>query len=433
VTDNEVPSLSVSVVGNSFSEAAGSGAALGTVTRTGSTFDLSTPLQVNITSSDVTEATIGNPLVPNPNIVTIAAGQTSANFAVNAVDDSIVDGTQSVTLTASANNFAVATSSFTVTDDDVVVSPSKVRNDFDNDQISDILWRNVDSGEVYLYQMNGFEIADEGSLRTVGSEWKISGTGDFNADGNSDILWRNDDGTAYAWLMNENTVIGETAIRNLSFDWKIAGTGDFNGDGKSDIVWRNSSTQQTYIYQMDGLLVANERDVRFVSNDWEIISSAGDFNADGKSDLLWRNGVSGEAYIYLMNGTSIESESSIRPVNGDWVIKGVDDFDGDGKSDILWRNTTSGELYTYQMDGLVIANEGTINQSLTPNNLGDVAGTGDYNGDSRADILWHSNSGSSYIWNIDGRELIGEGAIRNNTADWQIAAPTSTSYVPTLV
>ena len=41
-----------------------------------------------------------------------------------------------------------------------------------------------------------------------GPSWTEIGTGDFNDDGRSDILWQNANGQASIWEMNGNTVIG---------------------------------------------------------------------------------------------------------------------------------------------------------------------------------------------------------------------------------
>ena len=52
--------------------------------------------------------------------VIIAAGQTtSPTFNINAVDDAIVDGTQTVIITGSATAHADGTDTLDVTDDDV--------------------------------------------------------------------------------------------------------------------------------------------------------------------------------------------------------------------------------------------------------------------------------------------------------------------------
>jgi FG-GAP-like repeat len=124
-----------------------------------------------------------------------------------------------------------------------------------------------------------------------------------------------------------------------------------------------------------------------------------------------------------MNGTSITAEAEVRNVTNDWVIEGIDDFNGDSKSDILWRNTNSGTAYIYQMDGATVTNEGFI--GTVPVNQGwNISGTGDYNGDSKADILWRNNSGLTYLWTVDGLNKLGEGAIRQVDNSWQIAAPT---------
>jgi uncharacterized delta-60 repeat protein len=86
-------SLTLSLAAPSILENAGPGATTGTVTRSG--MDLSNPLTVWLSSTDTTEATV-------PASVIIPVGQASANFPVNAVDDAIFDGPQSVGIQATA-------------------------------------------------------------------------------------------------------------------------------------------------------------------------------------------------------------------------------------------------------------------------------------------------------------------------------------------
>ncbi|MDA1016834.1 MAG: CAP domain-containing protein, partial [Planctomycetota bacterium] len=98
--------LTLQVAPVSFAENAGAGAATGTVTRTG---NLSQALTVTLVSNDTTEATV-------PTNVTIAAGQASNTFSINAIDDNLADGTRTVILTASATGFSNVTSTISVTD-----------------------------------------------------------------------------------------------------------------------------------------------------------------------------------------------------------------------------------------------------------------------------------------------------------------------------
>src|SRR5262249_4923976 len=101
-------SLSMSINPTTIAEPAGPNAATGTVTRTG---DLTTALVVTLSSSDTTEATV-------PATVTIPAGQPSATFPIAAVNDAIIDGTQTATISATAIGYAVGSANVSVTDDD---------------------------------------------------------------------------------------------------------------------------------------------------------------------------------------------------------------------------------------------------------------------------------------------------------------------------
>ena len=73
--------------------------------------DTVTSLTVALSSSDPTEATV-------PATVTIPAGQASVQFNMAAVDDAIDDGTQTVTITASATGFSSGSDTVDVTDND---------------------------------------------------------------------------------------------------------------------------------------------------------------------------------------------------------------------------------------------------------------------------------------------------------------------------
>jgi hypothetical protein len=147
-----------------------------------------------------------------------------------------------------------------------------------------------------------------------------------------------------------------------------------------------------------------------------------DFNADRRSDVLWRNTASGENYLYPMNGTTIISgEGYLRAVPDlNWNIAGTGDFDGNGSADILWRNSSTGENYVYFMNGVSIVNEGYLR---TVSDQGwQVAGVGDLDGDGRDDILWrHGTSGENYAYLMNGVSIVNEGYLRT-VADrtWQI-------------
>jgi subtilisin-like proprotein convertase family protein len=102
------PALMLSVIPATFSENAGAAAASATVTvATAPAADLT----ISLTSSDPTAATV-------PELLTLPAGLTSVEFPVSAVDDPVRDGSQPVTLTATAAGWLAAVAELTVTDDE---------------------------------------------------------------------------------------------------------------------------------------------------------------------------------------------------------------------------------------------------------------------------------------------------------------------------
>ncbi|MCC6473479.1 MAG: Ig-like domain-containing protein, partial [Burkholderiales bacterium] len=106
ITDDDGPTLTVTIDKSVIGESAGPNAATGTVTRnTPPTEDLT----VFLSSTDTTEATV-------PESVVIPAGETQASFAVAAVNDGVQDGTQNVTLVASAGGYNAGSVAIQVTD-----------------------------------------------------------------------------------------------------------------------------------------------------------------------------------------------------------------------------------------------------------------------------------------------------------------------------
>jgi hypothetical protein len=102
-------------------------------------------------------------------------------------------------------------------------------------------------------------------------------------------------------------------------NWSIVGTGDFNGDGKTDILWRHTSGA-IYVWLMDGTTVVSGVSLPATDPSWSV-SAVGDLNGDEKPDVIFRH-TSGDVLVWLMNGTTAASSVSLPSTDPSWSIVG---------------------------------------------------------------------------------------------------------------
>jgi hypothetical protein len=155
-----------------------------------------------------------------------------------------------------------------------------------------------------------------------GPAWQAIGTGDFNHDGFSDILFQNKStGQVSVWEISGNTLIGGGPVSpNPGPSWHAIGTGDFTHDGFSDdILFQNSSTGQVSIWEMEGnRLIGGGPVSANPGTSWHAIGTDG-----GGSDILFQN-TSGQATVWDMSGTSIAGGGPVSPNPGpSWRAVGL--------------------------------------------------------------------------------------------------------------
>src|SRR5438477_128571 len=150
--------------------------------------------------------------------------------------------------------------------------------DFDGDGKADILWRNALTGENYIWLMNGLTIASQGSINVVDptSGWQVQGIGDFDGDGRADILWRNlSTGENYIYLMNGWTIAARGLVNAVSDQsWQVRGVGAFDGDGGADTLWRTPSPGENYVYFMNGWAIVSRGSLDTVADPYWMQRSA---------------------------------------------------------------------------------------------------------------------------------------------------------------
>ena len=248
---------------------------------------------------------------------------------------------------------------------------------------------------------------------------------DFNGDGRSDVLWRHDNGSFTNWLGQPNGGFisnDANAFRSLPTTWHLAGTGDFNGDGRDDVLWRNDNGAVTnWLGQANGGFVSNDSNAfSNLATSWQV-AGTGDFNGDGRDDIIWRrsDGAFTEWLGQSNGGFASNDSNAWSTVATSWQVAGTGDFNGDGRDDIIWRrNDGAFTEWLGQANGGFVSNDANAWRTLPTS--WQVAGVGDFNGDNRDDIAWQRSDGAFTIW-------LGQsnGGFASNDANAWAMLPTS--------
>ncbi|MEH1968785.1 beta strand repeat-containing protein [Nostoc sp.] len=226
-------------------------------------------------------------------------------------------------------------------------------------------------------------------------------TGDFNKDGNTDLVTANKSSQSVSVLLGKGdgtfkpasnfSVVGFNGLNPYS-----VAVADFNKDGKLDLVTaNNSSSNISVLFGDDKATGGFGPAVNFAlpSGSSPISLVVGDFNKDGKSDIVTANNASQNISLLLGDGTggfgnAINFKVPSRPTS---VIVG--DFNGDGRSDLAVTSS-----YFNNVSILLGNGDGTFN-SATQFDVGTNPHSvivGDFNGDGKSDLAV-ANSDSNNV------------------------------------
>jgi hypothetical protein len=216
------------------------------------------------------------------------------------------------------------------------------------------------------------------------------GTGDFNADGTTDILLQDGSGNMIDWLLNNGQYASYAPIGNANVSgFNVVRLGDVNGDGTSDILLENGSgALGDWIVQNGTYSSYNGIGNTLGYN----IIGTGDFNGDGTTDVLLQDAAGNVIDWTMEKGTFSGWNQIANPTTVGYGVVGTGDFNGDGTTDILLEN--GGNLIDWTIQNGQWAAWNQIGNTSGYN----VVGTGDYNGDGTSDILLQNASGNVIDW-----------------------------------
>lgn len=276
----------------------------------------------------------------------------------------------------------------------------------------------------------------------------VSGVGDLNGDGYSDVVigapmydsldMFSNEGRAYVYY---GTATGLPVVPDLKLEYhsntdqgerfgiSVAGAGDVNGDGYGDLVigasyasddGYNAARGQALVYFGSSTGIAPEADTILKESMGfamygESVAGAGDINGDGYSDIIvgapgygyltpYPDGLKGRVYIYYGSATGFAGSDYVEGEQYQnyfgQLVAGMGDVNGDGYSDIA-ISAPNYHVFAPNADGAVFIYYGSATGlTLTPAHVytnaqpiastgfsQSIAGGGDFNGDGYTDLV----------------------------------------------
>ncbi len=230
-------------------------------------------------------------------------------------------------------------------------------------------------------------------------------TADFNGDGRSDLATANSGvshGSVSVLLGNADGTFQPAQDFAIGMGATSVAVGDFNADGDLDLVTANSASNDLSVLIGNGTGgFATPRSVALASSHTPLSVAVGDFNADGKMDLVvgarsstyippWSGGYYGGGGGYWFN----QAHLNVVMGNGDggfgtqnsYELSGesttgisVADLNADGRTDVV---AAAGSVHVLLGNG-----NGSLQSPLHFGTYGNSVAIGDVNSDGKLDLV----------------------------------------------
>jgi hypothetical protein len=174
--------------------------------------------------------------------------------------------------------------------------------------------------------------------------------------------------------------------------------GDFNGDGNPDLVWQNDNTSQVTVHYYGGIQGATDIGWNWLNEGGEptgwVLVGAADFDGNGVPDLVWEYMPTGQVTVNYYGGSGGATYLGWNWLNepgvAGWTVVAVADMDGNGVPDLIWQNNTTNQItvnYYGGAGGAVYQGWNWLNSAGEPAGWHVVAAA-DFDGNGTPDLVW---------------------------------------------
>jgi hypothetical protein len=265
-----------------------------------------------------------------------------------------------------------------------------VTGDFNKDGKLDIAAPNIGSGNATVWLNNGNGAFVPTNYAVTGSPTSMA-VGDFNNDGWPDLVTTNyggSYGTTVSVLLNKGDGTGtfNSAINSTTISGPISvATGDFNGDGNLDLVTANYGAGP-YVTVMYGNGTGNftEHAILTVGAGPYWVTTA-DLNNDGRPDIITADHIGDTISVLLSTGPGTFASDHTYATGGATDHVTVADLNSDGVPDLV-ATDENGTVAVALGNGNGTFQTPTIYSVGGSTTQADSATVADFNGDGIPDI-----------------------------------------------
>jgi hypothetical protein len=181
--------------------------------------------------------------------------------------------------------------------------------------------------------------------------------------------------------------------------------GDVNGDGYPDAVAR-VRTNDTLVIRLGQAGSTFAAPTTVAAGGWNslpLVDAAGDYDADGVPDLLARD-AAGNLFLYPFNRNL--TLKARRVIGTGWQamasVAGVGAFNQDAYGDVIALRGSDHALILFRGTGAGRLQSGSV-LATAQNDIAQILGLGDYNGDGAADLMARSAAGRLWLYPGNGQ------------------------------
>ncbi len=248
-------------------------------------------------------------------------------------------------------------------------------------------------------------VVDTNRIGCVGAaQTATAATGDVDGDGYRDSTWWGDcpEGTCF-WQETRSASgadakkqLGDGAWFSVETDRLGLGSGDLNADGRDDLVYRgrcegSQTCWRVHLRTNTGLGPGRDwgDGARFVAEADQLV--LGDFDGDGRDDLTYLGSCGDDAHrcwrTHLSNGSSFDGPADWGGYENSTGTVLVGDLSGDGKDDILYRGPCGESTCWFSQLSGTNGFRGADNLGAVDAEESKAIQLIDFDGDGRDDIL----------------------------------------------